>query len=151
MCIRDRSSNLKQDLASPCEATNLKFIPSPELTHACQQFGRLVQQNTSPEKCYADGRGLTVVEVGEEAAAVLNVVDHNGMPYTKPVGEALTCELVSDVTGEKMVCSVKQLTIRSQYEIGFQPTSPGRYHLHVKVEEEHIKESPFAVTVIRKL
>ena len=72
-------------------------------------------------------------------------------PYTKPVGEVLTCELVSDVTGEKMACSVKQLTIRNQYEIGFQPTSPGRYHLHVKVEEEHIKESPFAVTVIRKL
>ena len=49
--IKDLSSNFKQDLASPCEATNWKFITSLELTQACQQFGRLVQQNTSPEKC----------------------------------------------------------------------------------------------------
>ena len=50
------------------------------------------------------------------------------------------------MTGKKIDCSVKK-TEASQYEISYQPTSQGRHHLHINVEGEHIKGSPFAVTV----
>ena len=150
--VKELSSDLKLDASSPYEVANLKFIASPELTQACQEFGRLVQQKTSPEKCYAEGRGLVVAELGEKATAVLYIIGHDGMPYIEPVGEAVTCELVSDVSGEKIACSVKQQTVYGfDYEISYQPTSQGRYKLHVIVEGEHINESPFSVTVIRKL
>ena len=52
------------------------------------------------------------------------------------------------IRDRKIDCSVKK-TEDSQYEISYQPqpTSRGRHQLHIKVEGEHIKGSPFAVTV----
>ena len=144
--IKEMTDNFKPDMLPPCEPANVKFIASPELTQACQQFGEVYLQELSPEKCYATGKGLQeVAEPGERATAVLYVINHKGKAYTTPV-ETLTCELVSEVTGEKIDCSVKK-TEASQYEISYQATSRGRHQLHVKVEGEHIKRSPFPVTV----
>ena len=148
--IKEMTDNFKPDMLPPCEPANVKFIASPELTQACQQFGEVYLQELSPEKCYATGKGLQeVAKFGERATAVLHVIDHKGKACTTPV-EILTCELVSDVTGEKIDCSVKK-TEAGQYEISYQATSRGRHQLHIKVEGEHIKGSPFPVTVIKKL
>ena len=144
--IKEMTDNFKPDMLPPCEPANVKFIASPELTQACQQFGKVYLQKVSPEKCYATGKGLEeVAEPGERATAVLNVVDQKGKACTTLV-ETLTCELVSKITGEKTDCSVKK-TEASQYEISYQATSRGRHQLHIKVEGEHIKGSPFPVTV----
>ena len=143
--IKEMTDSFKPDMLPPCEPANVKFMTSPELTQACQQFGRLFLQQTSPEKCYATGKGLVVAEPSERATAVLHVVDHKGKAYITPV-ETLTCELVSNNTGTKINCSVKKIEA-SQYEISYQATSRGRHQLHIKVEGEHIKGSPFPVTV----
>ena len=144
--IKDMTDNFKPDMLPPCELANVKFIASPELTHACQQFGRVFLQHASPEKCYATGKGLEVVEPGEKATAVLHVVDQKKKACSTPM-ETLTCELVSESTGEKINCPVKKTESSDQYEISYQATNRGRYQLHVKVEGEHIKGSPFPVTV----
>ena len=73
--IKEMTDNFKPDMLPPCELANVKFIPSPELTQACQQFGRVFLQKTSPEKCYATGKGLKVAKLGEEATAILHNVD----------------------------------------------------------------------------
>ena len=143
--IKEMTDNFKPDMLPPCEPANVKFITSPELTQACQQFGEVYLQKVSPEKCYATGKGLEVAEFGERATAVLHVIDQKGKACTTPV-EILTCELVSEMTSEKIDCSVKK-TEASQYEISYQATSRGRHQLLIKVEGEHIKGSPFPVTV----
>ena len=143
--IKEMTDNFKPDMLPPCEPANVKFKSSPELSKACQQFGRVFLQHISPEKCYATGKGLKLAEPGERATAVLHVVDQKGKACTTPV-ETLTCELVSEITGEKIDCSVKK-TEASRYEISYQATSRGRHQLHIKVEGEHIKGSPFPVTV----
>jgi tripartite motif-containing protein 2/3/tripartite motif-containing protein 71 len=140
------TDNFKPDMLPPCEPANVKFIASPELTQACQQFGDVYIQKVSPEKCHATGKGLKVAEPGERAIAVLHIVDQKGKDYSTPV-ETLTCELMSESTGEKIDCSVKKTEASGQYEIGYQATSRGRHQLHIKVEGEHIKGSPFPVTV----
>ena len=142
--IKEMTDNFKPDMLPPCESANVKFITSPELTQACQQFGKVYLQKVSPEKCYATGKGLEVAEPGERATAVLHVIDQKGKACTTPV-ETPTCELVSEMTSEKIDCSVKK-TEASQYEISYQATGR-RYQLHIKVEGEHIKGSPFPVTV----
>ena len=53
--IKEMTDNFKPDMLPPCELANIKFIPSPELTQACQQFGRVFLQQTSPEKCFTSG------------------------------------------------------------------------------------------------
>jgi tripartite motif-containing protein 2/3/tripartite motif-containing protein 71 len=151
--IKEMTDNFKPDMLPPCEPANVKFIASPELTQACQQFGRVLFQQISPEKCYATGKGLEVAELGERATAVLHVVDQKGKAYSTPV-ETLTCELVSESTGEKIDCSVKKTEAGGQYEISYQAINRGRHHLHIKVVGEHIKGSQFPVTVkvpIKKL
>ena len=82
---------------------------------------------------------------GEKTTAVLHVVDQKGKAYTKPV-ETLTCELVSNNTDTKVDCSVKKVEA-NQYKITYQAIRRGRHQLHVKVEGEHIKGSPFPVAV----
>ena len=99
----------------------------------------------SPEKCYATGKSLETAELGERATAVLNVIDDKEKACPVAV-ESLSCELVSETTGEKKDCSKKK-TGDSRYEISYQPASRGRHQLHIKVEGDHIKGSPFPVTV----
>ena len=145
--IKEMTDNLKPDMLPPCEQASVRFIASPpEFTQACQQFGEVYLQKVSPEKCYATGKGLEVAKLGERATAVLHVVDQKEKACTEPV-ETLTCELVSDISGKKIDCSVKKTEASGQYEISYQATSQGRHQLHIKVEGEHIKGSPFPVTV----
>ena len=147
--VKEMTSNFKPDILTPCETADVKFVSSPlPITSMLQQFGRVVVQQISPGNCYATGRGLERAEPGERATAVLHVVDHNGKACSTPV-ETVTCELVSEISGEKRDCSVKK-TEDSQYEISYQPSRRGMYQLHIKVEGENIKGSPFPVTMLGK-
>ena len=140
--MREMMANFKGDMLPPCKPANIEFKASLELFKACQQFGRVfLSQKISPEKCYAAGKGLKVALLGERASVVLNVIDQKGKACTTPV-ENLSCELMS----EKINCSVKK-TEASQYKICYLATNRGRHQLHIKVEGEHIKGSPFPVTV----
>ena len=115
--IKDMTENFKPDTLPPCEPANVKFTVSSQLLQACQQFGKVYLQQTSPEKCYATGKGLEVAMLGERATVVLHVVNHKGKACATPV-ETLTCEYVLHVanTHMKTKCSVKK-TEASQYEV----------------------------------
>ena len=148
--IKEMTDNFKPDMLPPCENANVKFTSSlPIQVSQLQQFGKVFLQQTSPEKCYATSKGLETAELGERATAIVNVVDEKEKACPVAV-ESLTCELVSETTGEKKDCSVKK-TGDSRYEISYQPASRGRHQLHIKVEGDHIKGSPFPVTVVKKL
>ena len=56
------------------------------------------------------------------------------------------CELLSEITGTRASCSVERRG-QSQYKIGYQPTTKGKHQLHIKVEGQHIRGSPFSVAV----
>ena len=144
--IKEMTDNFKPDMLPPCELANINFIAFPDITQACQQFGKVFLQCTSPRKCYAIGKGLEVAKLGERTTAVLHVVDQKENVCSTPV-ETLICELVSESTGERIDCSVKKTAASGQYEISYQPTSGRRHQLQIKVEGEHIKGSPFPVTV----
>ena len=98
----------------------------------------------SPKDCFATGRGLEMAMVGERANAVLHTVDLSGKGYVLQM-ETVVCELVSESSGEKIDCIVKAM--ENQYEVIYQATRRGRHQLHIKVEGEHIKGSPFTITV----
>ena len=145
--IKEMTDNFKPDMLPPCETANVIFIPSPKFCQACQQFGSIYSQQISPEKCYATGKGLEAAKLGERATAVLHVIDHNGKACTTPV-KTLTCELVSEINGRKIDCSVKKrVSTSNQYEISYQANIHRRHQLYIKVEGENIKGSPFPVTV----
>ena len=143
--IKEMTDNFKPDMLPPCENANVKFTSSlPIQVRQLQQFGK-VHLKASPEKSYATGKGLEIAKVGERATAIVNIVDDKEKACPVAV-KSLTCELVSETTGEKKDCSVKK-TGDSRYEISYQAASQGRHQLHIKVEGDHIKGSPFPVTV----
>ena len=147
--IKEMTDSFKPDMLPPCELTDVKFIPLPELTQACKQFGDIYVPKVSPEKCCVTGKGMEVAEVGERATAVLHVVDQKGNACTVPV-EAIFTELVLNSTNEKLECLVEKMNI-NQYEISYEATTGGRHQLRIEVEGEHIKGSPFCITAIKKL
>ena len=143
--VKEMINHFNPDKLPPCEPANVKFVSSPDLTPACQQFGAVYLQQSSPKECYATGEGLKEAKPNQIATAILHTADSKGKAMTIPV-ETLTCELVSELTCEKLDCSVKKVQT-SQYEISYQVACKGPYLLHIKVEDEHIKGSPFAVSV----
>ena len=98
----------------------------------------------------ATGKGLKVATEGEIATAYVNI---DGEDCWLPE-QCVTCKLLSESTGKITECLAKHKINKireNQYEISYQATSRGRHQLHIKVEGEHIKGSPFTVTVIRKI
>ena len=143
--IKEITDSIKPDQLPPCEVPNMRFSPSPELAQNCRQFGTIRTPNASPEKSYATGKGLEVAVRGEKATAIVHVCDEEGRICPEPV-ESLACELTSDTNRDKMKGSVKKRK-DGQFEMSYQASSRGRHQLHIKVEGEHIKGSPFSVTV----
>ena len=78
--------------------------------------------------------------VGERSTATLQVINYEGEPCTVPI-KVLECELVSEITGTRVSCSVERRG-QIQYEISYQPTIKGRHQLHIKVKGQHIRGSP---------
>ena len=143
--IKEITDSIKPDQLPPCEVPNMRFSPSPELAQNCRQFGTICTSNASSEKSYATGKGLEVAVRGEKATAIVHVCDEEGRVCPEPV-KSLTCELTSDTNRDKKKGSVKKRK-DGQFDMSYQATSRGRHQLHIKVKCEHIKGSPFFVTV----
>ena len=121
-------------------------IPAPDDNHPCSEniktvtsmFRNLATRKDSKVRVATEGKAaIAYVDAGEE-----------GCLFTE---ESVTCQLMSELTGDATNCLVQYIVTEKQYEISYQATSRGRHQLHIKVEGEHIKGSPFTVTVIREI
>ena len=144
--VKEITDGFNPDRLPPCELANVKFLSSPHPGSACQQFGTVyLQHQASPKKCYATGNGLKEAKPDQTTTVIVDIIDFNGKATTIPI-KILTCELVSKFTHKKVLCSIKKLQA-SQYEISYKVACGGKYLLHIKVDGEHIKGSPFDVNV----
>lgn len=134
----------RRDL-SPCESASLEFTASAELEEAFKLFREVHLEDLLPENCRAEGRGLRAAELGETATVVVYLSGQEGRICISPF-YTLNGELSSNITGEKIECSVRRSEV-DQYEITYQPTVRGLHQLHITVGDEHIKGSPFNVVV----
>ena len=141
--IEEMTAEFKPELLVPAEQADLKFTANAELTPACSQFGKIYVSVVSPEKCHATGKGLEVAAVGEQATATVHAVDAEGQECEDALVD-IACELVSCRDATSVKCSVKKRE-GNRYEVYYQPTGRGRHQLHIKVESQHIRGSPFAV------
>ena len=141
--IEEMTAEFKPELLVPAEWADLRFTTTAKLTPACSQFGKIDISTVSPEKCHATGKGLEVSAVGEQATVTVHAVDTEGQEYAKHIADT-ACELVSCRDATSVKCSVKKRE-GNQYAVSYQPTSKGRHQLHIKVESQHVRGSPFAV------
>ena len=146
--VEELTTAFQPDMLKPAIEPDMIFLASQDATLMCQNFGKVYAQGSlSPSSCHAKGKGLEDAAVEEISTAIVFAVNYEGGPYTKPLN-SLQCELISQITGATVRGSVKRKEKElNLYEISYQPTLKGEHQLDIKVDEQHIRGSPFSVAV----
>ena len=140
--VKELTTPFPPDTFEPNTEANIVFSSSAETVTACRNYGHLA---LDPSKCYATGFGLEIAVVGEKSTSIIHAINSDETPCEQKI-KSLECLLLSEITGARADCSVERRGL-SQYEISYQPTIKGRHQLHIKVEGQQIRGSPFSVTV----
>ena len=143
--VKELTTSFPPDTLEPKREANIVFSSSAEMVTACKNYGQLALELLDPSKCYAKGFGLEIAVVGEKSTSILHAINSDEKPCEQKI-KSLECQLLSEITGTRAGCSVERRGLR-QYEISYQPTIKGRHQLHIKVEGQHIRGSPFSVAV----
>ena len=142
--VKELTTPFQADTLKPNTEADMVFSSLEGLTAMCQSYGQVFTPDSpDPSKFHATGKGLEGAIVGEKSTAILHSVSY------EPCEESITsleCELVSEITGTPASCSVERKEL-SQFEISYQPTIKGRHQLHIKIEGQHVRGSPFNVGV----
>ena len=141
--VKELTTPFPQDKLVPNTEADLKFLASLDITNECQNYGHIYSsESPDPSKCEATGKGLEVAIVGQDSDIIMEAIDFKGKPCVKPI-KSLQCELSS---GDKLMCSIERME-QGQYKISYQPSIRGRHQIHIRVEDQHIRGSPFDIMV----
>ena len=144
--VKIMNTSFQPDILKPNTEADIRFLSSPDLTTTFRNYGKLYAAgDPDPLQCQATGKGLEAAVVGEMFTTTLQAISYKGEAYEKSV-KPFDCEFVSEITGAKFRGIVERRG-QNKYEIGYQPTIRGRHHLNIKVEDQHIRGSPFSVEV----
>ena len=143
--VKELTTTFHPDMLKPSTEADVIFSALTDVTTACRSYGQVSAPGLpDPSKCHATGKGIEAAVVGEMSTVVLQAVNFKGQPCKEPI-QSSECELVSELSGTRTRGSVERKG-QSQYEINYQPTIKGRHQLHVKVEGQHIRGSPFTIS-----
>ena len=137
-------TTLRQDMLKPNTEADIVFSALADMTAMCQNYLQVSSSSGSASAgpYSVTGNGLEVAKVGEKSAVILHAINSECEDSIK----LLECEIASDITGTRVRCRVDKRG-QSHYEISYQPIIKGRHQLHIKVEGQHIRGSPFSVAV----
>ena len=144
--VKELITPFQQDMLKPNTEADMIFSALADMTEMCQDYGQVIAPGSlDPSNCQVTGKGVEAAKVMEKSTVLLQAVNYGGKSYEKPI-MSLECELESEITCTRASCSVERRG-QSQYEISYQPTIKGRHQLHIKVEGQHVRGSPFSVGV----
>ena len=144
--VKELTTPFQPDMLKPNTEADMVFSVLEDMTAMCQNYGQVYESGApDPSNCYITGNGVEVAAVGVKSTPILQAINFRGKPCEESI-KSLECELASEITGTRANCSVERRG-KSQYEISYQPTIKGRHQLHIKMEDQHIRGSPFSVAV----
>ena len=144
--VKELTTPFRQDSLEPSTEADVEFSTLADLMNMCRNYGQIVVPSSpDPSKCYTTGSGVEAGAVGEESTFILHAFDFKGKPCKGQI-ESLECQLLSEIAGTRASVRAERKG-QNQYAISYQPTIKGRHQLHIKVSSQHIKGSPFSVTV----
>ena len=145
--VKVLSAAFQPDILEPNTEADMVFMPAQDAIAVCQHYGQVYESSSpDPSRYHAEGKGLEVAVVGERSSAVmLTLNSEKGKPYSKPP-RSLQCELISQITSIR-VNGMFEKKEDNCYEVSYKPISKGKHYLSIKVDEQHIRGSPFPVTV----
>ena len=144
--IQGITTDINPDSLVPQQRANMRLVPD-DAEQICRKYGKVVDGEIDPPKCYATGDGLKAATIGKEAVVALHTVNTEGRECQEPVKD-LTAELVFCKDGTVAKCGVKQMG-KSVYVIRYQPVTQGKHQLHITIKGKKTKGSPHTVAVRR--
>ena len=138
--VKELTTPFQPDMLKPNTEADMAFSALADVTVMCQNYGKIYESMSLPDpsNCYITGNGA-------KPSAILQAINIGGKPCEEPI-KSLECEIVSEITGTRASCSVERRG-QSEYEISYQPTINERHQLHIKIEGQHIRGSPFSVVM----
>ena len=125
---------------------DIKFSDPLDISTKCKSYGQVIAlESPDPSNSYATGKGLEVAEFGENTTADVYIINHKDEPCELEL-PSLQCMLASELTGKTIKGRIKGKK-RGRYQISYKPVIKWKHQLHIKVEGNHIKGSPFPVLV----
>ena len=144
--VKELTTPLQKEILDPNIKADIVFSASADMIATCENYGYLFGSGwPDPSKCEVTGKGADVAAVGEKCTAILQAVNFEGKLCKESI-KSLECDFVSELKHTIAICSVER-SGQSQYNISYQPTTKGRHQLHIKVQGQHIRGSPFSVAV----
>ena len=137
--VRELTTPFQPDFLEPSTKADIAFSASPNIATECQGYGQVLSHGLpDPSKCHITTDAYLG---GEVCNVVLHALNCMGKPCMEPI-QSLEAELMSELTGTRASCSVERRG-QSKYMISYQPTIKGRHQLHIRIEGQHIRGSPF--------
>ena len=134
--------DLDHDLLVPCDRANVvfdyRFLRDRIIPHEAVYTTRVC-----PMKCVATGENLHLTSVMETTKVNVQIKDEFGENIFEPV-DSITAELV--LNDSALYCNVSKTSL-ARYTVSYVTTIPGIQRLHIRVNGQHIKGSPFPVRV----
>ena len=114
-----------------------------QVSQACREFGEIVYDLVSVENSYAIGNGSKYATIGEQATVEVHAATRTNKKCEKKLD--LTAELVNTKSRATIECEVKQQN--GQHTITYQPAKRGKNNLHIRINGEHIRGSPYPIAI----
>ena len=144
--VKELTTPFPLDILEPSTDADIVFSARADMTSACLNYGQVFAAGLpDPSKCHVTGKVSEAAVVGEKCTAILQAINFGGELCKESI-KSLECNYVSEITGIGASCSVER-SGQSKYEISYQPTIKGRHQLHIKVQGQHIRGSPFSAAV----
>lgn len=122
------------------------FSVSSDMATLCENVGSILEP-TMPDvsACCVEGDDFLVGVVRELSTVTVHTVNMNGEPCEIET-DSLHCKLVSDIVSTRVTGTVEKVG-KNQYRCGYWPNVKGKHHLRLTINDQCIKDSPFAVLV----
>jgi tripartite motif-containing protein 71 len=144
--LYDQLAHIKNFPLTPCEDDVLKFLPpDPLLYHVIPQMG-CVRSSVDLKRVVARGRCKARARYSLLNEVYVDLYDHLGNPcQIAPERDSLSVLLLH--ADETRAGPVNVQWSPGQYKVSYKPLSKSTLYLHIKIRGQHIKESPFVITV----
>ena len=144
--INDASRDISQAQTEPVELPNMAIKDSvtADIQKICQKQLRIYTKDADPRNCSVEGLSTLKVEAFQEARFMLNVVDKVNKPCSNP--QNVTIKVICSHNYHSFSAQVSEARL-GKIQVLFKPEFSGDHCIHVDVNEESIKGSPFSIKV----
>ena len=146
--INKKMSSCDLSIAQPPSAgsSEIKFsVDTNVIMSQISQFGKVEAPVNPSSSVIIDQQGLAHCVAGKKTTIALEARDKDGKCLDKG-GDVVVVQLVGKDNSVGTVYDKGN----GQYELSFTPPSPGKYQLHVTINNGHISNSPFPMHVFAR-